>query len=300
MRKQSIILYALGFLTIAVMALVMALTVSVMGGQSVSGEVSVEKPRLDLPDDIPWDKIPWREFPENFPWTEFKGGKCPHKYAGGTNGDGWIEVTPATCSSNGEERRVCLLCRAPEIRSVSATGVHNFQNEICSMCSRRHIVLKSGSATAQYGGEPFKEESCTVESGELVQGHSVKGEYTQTLYVGICHNVFTATIVDGRGEDVSDSYVIDYIYGVLELTRRELTVITGSAKKGYDGVALTCKEYTADGLADGDRIELVFGGGQTVRGESQNTATVKIFNRLGEDVTANYSIKIIFGTLTVE
>lgn len=260
-----------------------------------------EIPWKQMPEDFPWGSVPWEDLPEDFPWTGVGTDMCPHMYVGGENGDGWITTLEPTCSLDGTKSRVCILCRVPETQSIPATGIHIFQNDICTMCQRHHIVLESGSALAEYSGVPLKEESCRLVSGTLADhSHIITGVYAQTKTVGIRDNIFIATVTDASGADVTDLYLIDYEYGTLELTMRSVTVSTGSANKPYDGSALSCQDFETDGLAEGDEIYLTFTGSQTARGQSPNTATVKILDRDGDDVTANYSINIIFGILTVE
>ena len=84
--------------------------------------------------------------------------------------------------------------------------------------------------------------------------------------------------------------------GVLTITPMDLTITAGSK----DGIApVTCNEYENTDLAKGDVIESVkITGEQLEPGQSPNVASDAVIkNAKGEDVTKNYNIKYVDGTL---
>jgi len=85
------------------------------------------------------------------------------------------------------------------------------------------------------------------------------------------------------------------------ITERPITITAGSASKAYDGTALTNGGYELTGaLAEGDTIRSVqVEGSQTVVGTSDNVASKAIIVNAGKDVTANYDITYVKGTLEV-
>ncbi len=88
-----------------------------------------------------------------------------------------------------------------------------------------------------------------------------------------------------------------------EDTRIQLTITADSDSKLYDGTELKKESYTVTGgLAEGDSIESVsVTGSQTEVGSSENVAReAKIVDAEGEDVTENYAITYIAGTLEVK
>ena len=80
-----------------------------------------------------------------------------------------------------------------------------------------------------------------------------------------------------------------------------LTITAASDTKVYDGSELTNSDYTHTTLAEGDRIESVtITGSQTAAGRSDNVPSgAKIVNGDNEDVTENYEITYVNGTLEV-
>lgn len=88
--------------------------------------------------------------------------------------------------------------------------------------------------------------------------------------------------------------------GVLTITPKELTITAGS-KTEYGPTPVTCGEWTVSGLAAGDKVESVkITGIQSVPGSSPNVPSDAVIkNAKGEDVTKNYNIKYVNGTLTM-
>ncbi|MDO4852703.1 MAG: MBG domain-containing protein, partial [Clostridia bacterium] len=97
-----------------------------------------------------------------------------------------------------------------------------------------------------------------------------------------------------EGEDAEVAFTNTY-------QSKELIITADSAEKTYDGTPLTKGSYTSEGLAAGDSIETVtMTGSQTDAGESANVPSeAKIVNSDGKDVTGNYAITYVNGTLKV-
>ncbi len=290
-------------------------------------------PWSELPTDFPWESVPWEELPDDFNWqavtcehlfteilpyipaTCVNSGweiyvceKCGYSEPRETEPTGvhvyegeWLPVNPATCVEEGLEHRVCVQCNvAEETQTISPTGVHNFDvGGKCDMCGLQQLTLRSGSATKQYDGIPLSAENYQKVFGTLQSGHSIVAVYTQLNVVSVAANVFSVTVVDDEGNDVSDKYQITYEYGALTLTKKELIVTTCNATAQFDGNALVCHDYNQTGLAEGDVLKVTFVSALTERGTCANVATVRIENSKGEDVTANYAITLVFGTLTL-
>ncbi len=139
--------------------------------------------------------------------------------------------------------------------------------------------------------------------GGFAEGHHVVGaKYSSLTDVGVSENIMSGLIIqDESGRDVTYMYNIQYEYGILEVTGRQITVRTESASKSYDGEPLRCEEFTLVGeLPEGFRIEVEFSGEQTELGRCQNTVkSVRIYDAEGRDVTLNFIIEIVCGTLKV-
>ena len=110
---------------------------------------------------------------------------------------------------------------------------------------------------------------------------------------------------DADGNDVSDNFDIVFVGTGLTVKPLEITVVTGSAEAEYTGEPLECTAVTvtagadtANGLADGDEIVVVEYTSVIDVGEEENVLVVAIM-RNGVDVTSNYKINYVYGTLTI-
>ena len=110
--------------------------------------------------------------------------------------------------------------------------------------------------------------------------------------------ISSTTIYDSDGNDVSAQFNLVIRHGTLIIKCRNITLISASGEKEYDGIPLSVNglEIQGDGLAAGDEIEPVFTGSQLLIGQSKNTFTY-YFRR--EDAWKNYNIHLVEGILTV-
>ena len=111
-----------------------------------------------------------------------------------------------------------------------------------------------------------------------------------------------AKIVDKAGNDVTSHYDIEYVNATLEIIQKKLTITADSDEKFYDETPLTKESYTNTELAEGDEIaNVTITGTITEVGSVENAASgAKIVNAAGEDVTGNYDIEYVKGTLTIK
>ena len=145
----------------------------------------------------------------------------------------------------------------------------------------------------------------------LVPGHVIVAEVEGG---GIEVGVYTLSIIgeegkkvkilDENGEDVTANYEITVENGTASVKKKSVTITTGSADKDYDGVDLVCEEYEVDGLLAGHRVfVIVFTGAATEPLSTfENTVDASqtvIVDENGVDVTANYDIDYVYGSLVI-
>lgn len=166
------------------------------------------------------------------------------------------------------------------------------------------ISIKATSAKKVYDGTELTANSYDVISGELESGDTLVVEYSGSITnAGTTANkIVKVTAKDANGNDVTAKYKISTQDGTLEITKAPLTVTAKSAEKVYDGKALTANTCEVKGsLAKGHKISATVTGSQTQIGSSKNKASnVKIVDANGNDVTSNYEITYVEGTLTVK
>ena len=122
--------------------------------------------------------------------------------------------------------------------------------------------------------------------------------------VGVSETTITSfKLFDADGNNVTDNYNIIIKPGKLYVYYSVITVVTDSVSGKYSGQPLRSEETPeASGiLLPGHRIEVLkCNNSRTVVGVSENSATVKIVDENGYDVTYMYMIKGQYGTLIVE
>ena len=111
-----------------------------------------------------------------------------------------------------------------------------------------------------------------------------------------------AKIEDADGEDVTSHYDITYVNASLEIIKKPLTITADSDEKFYDAAPLTKDSYTSTELAEGEEFKSVTITGTITEVGSENNvpSDAKIVNSDDEDVTANYDITYLNGTLTIK
>ena len=216
----------------------------------------------------------------------------------------WEVMKESTCVEAGYRERVCEVCGHTEKEEFPLTE-HQFDEDgVCVVCGLKpqRIMIESISASKVYDGTPLTATGLEIVEGSLLPGHRLSVvDSVAFTNVGIRDNTLRVKILDENGNDVSKEYLIGYEYGTLEIVSKDLTIETGSATKPYDGTPLICHDYTQEGLLPGHTISIgYYAGKQTDPGRSDNAVeNVQIFDEHGKDVTHNYAIELIFGTLRV-
>jgi ribosomal protein L24 len=173
---------------------------------------------------------------------------------------------------------------------------------------RLSITIQSASETKAYDGTPLTNDEVYVINGQLAEGHVLSAETTGTITVeGVAQNTVnekTLKIYDADGNDVTENYFIKFEGDFLRIDKRNITIKSASESKAYDGKPLTNDEVSVilGQLIDGHTLTAKVEGSITVEGSVENEIkkqSVVITDELGNDVTDNYKITIINGTLTV-
>jgi uncharacterized protein YnzC (UPF0291/DUF896 family) len=157
-----------------------------------------------------------------------------------------------------------------------------------------------------------QEISKTYDMKDLPDGYKINGDIPDNYRVEIIStakktvgkhlNSFSVRIYNESGEDVTDHYRINKLYGSLIINPRQISIIAGSAQKRFDGTSLSTTDYSVVGeLSEGHSIKsCTIVGSQTSIGKSKSIVTdVVIVDENGNVVTQNYEIELIPGNLLV-
>ena len=159
------------------------------------------------------------------------------------------------------------------------------------------IEVTANSNTLQYNGEEQKAEGVkVVTAGYEVTG--LKAEAKGTNF-GTYDTVITgtATVTKG-GVDVTDKVIVNVNKGTLTISKRDVTLTSGSASRVYNKEALTNKEVTVsgDGFAKDEGATYTVTGSQTEVGESKNTFKYELKSNTK---ASNYNITKKEGKLSI-
>ena len=170
------------------------------------------------------------------------------------------------------------------------------------------IVSKRAVEEAEAKGVNFARNPCGTGAYKMKEWKSgdelVLGEVTgKQTNVGVSSVTASFTVRNGQ-TDVSSKYAITVVPGRLTVKSRALVLTADSAEKVYDGKPLTKDSFTisSGSLVSGHKLTATVKGSQTDPGSSPNkidAASVKVMD--GEkDLSAQYSIRLVDGTLTVK
>lgn len=181
--------------------------------------------------------------------------------------------------------------------------------------TRRKLTYRTPSVAYLYDGTMHENRDMGTFEGLLPNTtYSISGLPGEEYYPNVTNVgdvVENARVISLNyfGTDVKDCYDITYDFGKLTVLKREITVTTGTVSAPYSGVEIYNKTATAKNLPDGMKVYI---------NDSDPTVTVKDVDSvtnaysvwvsdgkvsdsmpLGNDVTANFNISYVYGTVTV-
>ena len=151
--------------------------------------------------------------------------------------------------------------------------------------------------------------------GELVEGDTKQAVFetknesgdiiNQLINVGtINSNGPKLEFKDKNGVDVTHLYAVEIISGTLTVEQRPLLIQTKNGELTYSGTEQSYPEFEQmdEYLLDGHEIRVIEDKAAKYLdcGEYENTLSFVILDRDGNDVSANYSINVGYGQVTVK
>ena len=221
-------------------------------------------------------------------------------------GDGFIEGEGATYDVTGSQLDVGSSDNTFTYEPNEGTLADNYiieteEGELTVTCPEQHIVITANSAEKTYDGTPLTDDGCTYTDFVLAEGDVltavVEGSQTDA---GSSANVVKSYRVMRGDEDVTANYIFDDpVDGTLTVTKRKVTLTSGTACKIYDGEYLTCNkvEVGGDGFVEGEGATYDVTGKRKDIGWSYNDFTYTLNDNTKAD---NYEITIERGILYVK
>ena len=221
-------------------------------------------------------------------------------------GDGFIEGEGVTYDVTGSQLDVGSSDNSFTYELNEGTLAENYiieteEGKLTVTSPEQHIVITANSAEKTYDGTPLTGDGFTYTDFVLAEGDVLEAvvEGSQTD-VGSSVNVIKSYRVMRGDEDVTANYIFDdSVDGTLTVTKRKVTLTSGTACKIYDGKYLTCNkvEVGGDGFVEGEGATYDVTGKRKDIGWSYNDFTYKLNDNTKAD---NYEITVERGILYVK
>ena len=221
-------------------------------------------------------------------------------------GDGFIEGEGVTYDITGSQLDVGSSDNSFTYELNDGTLAENYiieteEGKLTVTSPEQHIVITANSAEKTYDGTPLIDDGFTYTDFVLAEGDVLEAvvEGSQTD-AGSSVNVIKSYRVMRGDEDVTANYIFDdSVDGTLTVTKRKVTLTSGTACKIYDGKYLTCNkvEVGGDGFVEGEGATYDVTGKRKDIGWSYNDFTYKLNDNTKAD---NYEITVERGFLYVK
>lgn len=221
-------------------------------------------------------------------------------------GDGFIEGEGVTYDVTGIQLDVGSSDNSFTYELNEGTLAENYiieteEGKLTVTSPEQHIVITANSAEKTYDGTPLTDDGFTYTDFVLAEGDVLEAvvEGSQTD-AGSSVNVIKSYRVMRGDEDVTANYIFDdSVDGTLTVTKRKVTLTSGTACKIYDGKYLTCNkvEVGGDGFVEGEGATYDVTGKRKDIGWSYNDFTYKLNDNTKAD---NYEITVERGFLYVK
>lgn len=167
----------------------------------------------------------------------------------------------------------------------------------------RDVSISVATLQKVYNGKPLTELAPAIVKGSFAEGDRPDvgfSEYPSEIG-SYTIQAESYLILNSDGEDITYKYNIQWVDGIVTVLPRPITVVAGSAEKVYDDTPLTSPGWklTEGTVAEGQQLQVIESGSQTMAGWDYNTPTVTVIDGAGNDVSANYEIKAQVGILKV-
>ena len=176
--------------------------------------------------------------------------------------------------------------------------------------NKRSITYKADNQSWVYDASSHSASNTASKTeGTLPSGHTATFSCSGSVGAAVgtaTKTLSTVVIKNSGGTDVSGSFTITKNNGTLTVSKRPINVTAGSNSKTYDGTPLTYNSVTAEstgtnrGLVSGHSMtSCTVTGSQTIYGSANNVPSGAVIKSGSTDVTSNYNISYVNGTLTI-
>ena len=195
--------------------------------------------------------------------------------------------------------------RILDVNGNDVTASYRISAQTASVkIEKLQITVTVPDASKVYDGEALTSERFDVTQGSLCVGDRLEGTFTDSIIsVGSVDNKPTFRFWNGDGEDVTEYYAVNYVYGTLTVEKKPVVITTGSMQTVYNDQAVSNGSYTVDAdhspilghtvVTDGEWLSF------TEVGSHLNVMDFHIKDSFGTDQTANYDLQITDGVILI-
>ena len=174
--------------------------------------------------------------------------------------------------------------------------------------TKRNVTLTSGSDEKEYDGSALINGEVSVGGEGFAEGEGAQYKVTGSrTIVGSSDNIFTYTLNEGTK---AANYDITTVSGTLTVTDRkvpyEITVTANSGEVTYDGTEQSISGLEENSFEVNGSTYTVSGLSASAKGTDAGTypawitGTVKVTDAADNDVTAQFAVDQVSGTLTIK
>ncbi|MGN0813799.1 MAG: hypothetical protein ACI4MH_01030, partial [Candidatus Coproplasma sp.] len=172
---------------------------------------------------------------------------------------------------------------------------------------QRKIDITVNDKSGVYDGQPLSFDGYELSADTpLAENDSIVAVFSESITeAGEIENVPEIKIfrdTESGQIEVTGNYLINLTAGTLTVEKRPVYIRTGDAVKYYDGEELSSTEFGLVSdytLVSGHRLEVVSATAAITCGEVENVLTFKVLDADGNDMSANYSLFLETGKLTI-
>lgn len=168
--------------------------------------------------------------------------------------------------------------------------------------TKKVVTFITGSLEGQYSGEEFYCDKFELDpSSSLIEGHTASlSSYQSVTDCGEHKNSQVIKITDKDGTDKTNNYAIYYNEGIISISPKPISVVTGSNSWVYDGVFHNCTDFSVEGLIEGHTAK-VKASTEMIKfvGTAENRFEIAITDEKGKDKSFNYDVSYEYGSLEI-
>lgn len=154
-------------------------------------------------------------------------------------------------------------------------------------------------------GDAYAAKGDRIAYNDTIKAFTYEVEDPEAMLSNVRIDASSVRIQNGDGKDVTSAYLITTEDREVTVLPRPITITFGSAEKIYDGMPLSCQEFslTSGNLVGEDYLQIEGYPSLTdvkVNGVANLASAINLFSGTGEDISQKYALTTVSGTLMIQ